>query len=341
MAVMNEQSIGEVNTLLPWHQPLWAQLWSARQQQRLAHALLLIGIDGIGKQYFAEQLAQAVLCQQPTSNGFACRECHACHMIQAKSHPDFITIVPEKAGQKIAVDQIREIISLAYATTLLGGYRVIIVSPATSMNTNAANALLKLLEEPPTNTLFILLSNKALRMPATIVSRCQKVVFAKPEKHIALTWLNQQITNQKVDAHLLLKLADGAPLKALAMLEQDLLTLRNNVYQGLHSISQGIVDPLALATQLHTMDQLSVVDLLLSWLTDLLRYKLTEDPTQLVNADYRHEILAISVKLLKSNLLAYMDDLQQTRGDLLISTSLNKQLVVEDLLIKWTNYVSS
>ncbi len=109
----------------------------------------------------------------------------------------------------------------------------------------------------------------------------------------------------------------------------------------MHALSKGEADPLHLAAKWQDADQTCLVDLLLSWLTDLLRYKITNDQTTLVNSDYKNEIAKVSVELLKNNLLAYMDHLQQTRQYLAASLNLNKQLLVEDLLIRWTEYVSS
>jgi DNA polymerase-3 subunit delta' len=325
--------------ILPWQRAPWEQLWNAKQQQRLAHALLLVGIDGIGKSQFAYAFAAAILCSQPGDTGVRCGTCHSCCMINAKMHPDLVIIEPEEAGKKIGVDQIRSIIKNVNETTLKGGFRVIVINPATAMNVNAANALLKTLEEPAPNTLLILVSNQSLRLPATILSRCQKVNFSRPTSDEALHWLNQQMTDAKVDPQLLLKLADGAPLKALVMLENDLLSLRHELYQGFHSLSAGQGNPIQMAAKWQDADHLSVVDLLLSWLTDLLRFKLTQNHADLVNADYKNEITRISISLLQNNVLAYMDHLQQTRADLLSSVNLNKQLLLEDLFIRWAQYV--
>ncbi|MDR3492936.1 MAG: DNA polymerase III subunit delta' [Gammaproteobacteria bacterium] len=327
--------------IFTWQTQVWQHLWHAKQNQRLAHALLFLGQDGIGMQEFALAFANAILCSQPNELGNWCRACQACHLLHAGTHPDLIIIEPEKAGQKISVDQIRDIIKSVNETTLQGGYRIVVINPSTSMNTNAANALLKSLEEPVNNTLFILISDEGLRLPATIMSRCQKIVFAKPTHTQAVQWLQAQLKNEKIDTQLLLKLADGAPLRALSLLEKDLLGLRKDVYQGLHALSQGHSDPVKLAAKWQNEDQINMVDLLLSWLTDLLRYKLTEDPAHLINSDYHNEIVKISVSLLKNNLLAYIEHLQQTRGVLLTSANLNKQLLLEDLLIRWTHYVSS
>jgi DNA polymerase-3 subunit delta' len=325
--------------ILPWQTLPWQQLWQAQCQARLPHAVLLIGADGIGKSQFAYAVANTVLCHQPAENGAWCGQCHDCHMVRAKSHPDLMLIIPEE-GKKISVDQIRHLVKNVYETTLRGGYRVIIIHPATAMNANAANALLKTLEEPPANTLFILISNQSLRLPATIISRCQKIFFSKPEYATALTWLNQKIADPKIEPHLLLKLADGAPFKALSFIESDWLNLRKEVYENFYLLSQREVDPLQLALKWQDADHLSLVDLLISWLTDLLRFQLSNHHTALVNADYKTEIVNTSVVVLQKNLLSYMDHLQQVRADLLSAVNLNKQLLLEDLFIRWAYHVS-
>jgi DNA polymerase III subunit delta' len=327
--------------LFPWQAKNWQTLWQMRQQNRLAHGLLFVGMDGIGKRQFAQTFAYAMLCSKVSEAGVACSECSNCHLLNAGTHPDLVWVEPAEVGKKISVDQVRDIIKNVNETSLKGGYRLIIINPASAMNVNAANALLKTLEEPAPNTLLILISNPSLRLPATIISRCQKIIFNSVDHAAALTWLKQQLTEEKVSPDLLLKLAHGAPLRALALVDKDLLSMRAEFYQGFYSLTEGKLDPVELAAKWYDTDHISVVDLLLSWLTDLLRYKMTTDPALLTNTDYKTEIMKISVALLRANLLAYIDEVQKTRAVLLSSINLNKQLVLEDLFIRWAHYVPS
>jgi DNA polymerase-3 subunit delta' len=181
--------------IFPWQAIQWQQLVRARQQEKLAHALLFSGLDGIGKNKFARAFAHLLLCTKPSELGVWCGECHSCHMVAAGTHPDLVLIEVEEKAKNISVDQIRALIKNVNETTLTGGYRVVIIHPATAMNVNAANALLKTLEEPAAKTCIILVAEEGVRMPATIISRCQKVLFTKPEYQQALTWLKQQITD--------------------------------------------------------------------------------------------------------------------------------------------------
>ncbi len=327
-------------TIFPWQYGSWQQLWESKQKHKLAHALLLVGMDGLGKSQFAYELAAALLCREPSGWGVRCGKCHGCCMMTAKSHPDFMVVEPAETGKKISVDQVRDVIKNVNETTLKGGFRVIIISPATSMNVNAANALLKTLEEPAPNTLLMLVSNAGLRLPATIISRCQQVAFSKPHHADAIAWLQKKISDEKVNPQLLLKLADGAPLKALALLESDVISLRQGLYQDIYSLSQGQADPLQLAAKWQDGDPINIVDLLLSWLTDILRFKVTQDPVDLLNLDYKTEITRTGINLLPNNLFVYIDYLQQARSDLMRAINLNKQLLLETLFIRWTDYVS-
>jgi DNA polymerase-3 subunit delta' len=337
---VSEAVVTQQQTFFPWQLGAWEQLTRAKNAASLPHALLLVGIDGIGKRHFANKFANYVLCKNPQTDA-ECGKCQDCHLFRANTHPDFLWVEPEAPGKIINVEQIRAVVKRVNESTLTGGFRVIIINPATAMNINAANALLKTLEEPTPNTLIMLICNQGLRLPATVISRCQKVIFTKPPHAQAVAWLREQLDDDKIDPQLLLKLADGAPLKALFWLQEDLFSLRKELYQGLHALSQGDADPLALAVKWLDVDQCSLVDLVLSWLTDLLRYKLTSDEELLINSDYKNEIAKVSVSLLKDNLLAYIDHLQHTRSHLAAALNLNKQLMLEDLFIRWAEYVSS
>ena len=224
----------ETPIIFPWHETIWQPLWQRKSEDRLPHALLFSGADGVGKKQFAQSLAHAVLCQSPDTAGKTCGTCRACNLLRADSHPDYVLIEPEEPGQMIKIDQIRELVNAVNETTLLGGYRVIIINPASAMNINAANALLKTLEEPSPKTLLILICNQSMRLPATIMSRCQRITFSKPANDAALTWLKTQVDNQTPDTLLLaLKIAEYAPIKAKDFFSTDLLTFRTDLYKNL------------------------------------------------------------------------------------------------------------
>lgn len=328
-------------TIFPWQQSQWNVLWNAKQKNCLSHAILLAGASGLGKKQFAAVFSAALLCDESDKNGKICGKCHNCSLIRAKSHPDLHWIVPESAGQMIKIDQIRHIVSTANETAMQGKFKIIIIHPAHAMNQYAANALLKTLEEAAPNTLFILISEQNLRLPLTIQSRCQKIVFQKPKKQDALDWLRAQDISRDLDLELLLNLSQGAPLRALSLIEKDILTLRQNIYRGLFDLSQGQSNPLQLAMQWQEYDMIIIFHLILYWLRDLLRFQLMHEQAVLVNSDYQTCFSHIIQMLSRKNILNYIEFIQERYANFLNLQNLNRQLLLEELLIQWTQYYVS
>ncbi len=189
--------------ILPWQHDLFQQL--SMQGERMHHALLLYGKSGIGKLAFAEHLARYLLCRQPSTEG-ACGHCESCHWIDEGAHPDLKILMPlEKdeddskskkktnKSQQIVIDQVRDLHeALALTQHQSGANRVVLVHPAEALNAAASNALLKLLEEPPKQTVFLLVAHHKHRLLPTILSRCLKVEMPVPNQAQGLAWLNSQ-----------------------------------------------------------------------------------------------------------------------------------------------------
>ncbi len=160
--------------LINAHAPLWERVEQALTKQRIPEAMLFIGPRFTGKLSFAYRYMAMLQCQNKTP---PCGQCKACHLIWNRIHPDIHHIEPEAVGGSIKIDQIREIHQTIYQSPKCGHHRFILIKPADRMNIAAANALLKVLEEPPSHTIFILIAEQMNSVPATIVSRCQKYVF--------------------------------------------------------------------------------------------------------------------------------------------------------------------
>ena len=157
--------------LFPWTYPQWQQLVQRVTEQRLPHAMLFTGIEGVGKLQIAYQFAQSLLCEHPDDDHMPCQQCRSCTQFDGKTHPDFHLLEPEEEGKAIKVDQIRELIDKFALASHYQRYRVAIISPAESMNLSAANSLLKSLEEPPKNTMIILVSSHSTLLPPTKYGR--------------------------------------------------------------------------------------------------------------------------------------------------------------------------
>jgi DNA polymerase-3 subunit delta' len=223
--------MSRLDVFLPWQAELAAQ-W-LKQRERFAHAWLIHGVPGIGKRQFALAAASSLLCESP-QGGFACGKCAACLWVMAGNHPDLRRIRPDavameegagspdddtdtagaakKAPSKdIRVDQLRALGSWFNTATHRAGLRVAVVYPAQAMNAIAANALLKVLEEPPAHTVFLLVADAPDRLLPTLVSRCRRLPLPMPSSNQSLAWLKEQGMR---DPDQWLAAAGGAPLLA-------------------------------------------------------------------------------------------------------------------------------
>lgn len=220
-------------SFLPWQQEQAAK-WLG-QRERFAHAWLLHGLPGVGKRQFALAAAASLLCEAP-AGGLACGECAACLWLKSGSHPDLRRIRPEALAQEegafnavsddseatgaaakkqpskeIKVEQLRALHTWFNTATHRGGWRVAVLYPARAMNAITANALLKVLEEPPAHTIFLLVADAPDRLLPTLVSRCRRLPLSAPNKDQSLLWLENEGV---AEAAQWLAAAGGAPLLA-------------------------------------------------------------------------------------------------------------------------------
>ncbi|MBK7540479.1 MAG: DNA polymerase III subunit delta' [Candidatus Competibacteraceae bacterium] len=271
---------------LPWHEPLWGQLQARRAAGRLPHAWLLAGPDGLGKRVFARRLAAALLCEAPEAAGDACMRCRSCRLFQAGSHPDYRAVQPAEDGKAIKVDQIRELSEFLGFTAQYGRCKVALLEPADRLNVNAANSLLKTLEEPPGNSLLVLATSQPARLPATVRSRCQKVRFEPPPVGEALPWLKSRMA-AGLEAQILLDVAGGAPLAALALADPRRWNRRRQLIDSYDRVLNGTTDPVRAAETWGQGDLAENLRWLVGWHSDLIRLKMSSEPPRLGNPDLR------------------------------------------------------
>lgn len=313
--------------IYPWQENHWQHLLA---NKKLPHALLLTGPEGLGKKHFALTLSHALLCGQTNA---PCGNCRACHLIKAGSHSNLLIVEPAEPGQMIKIDQIRAAIHFANETALQSGNKFIIINPASSMNINAANALLKTLEEPAADTLFILVAHSISRLPATITSRCQKIIFKKPAEQEAMDWLRARIKKPDQELKLLLNLSSGSPIKAAELSETELLQLRHDLYQGLQNLILKKSSPIQLAAPLQDKNSIDLLNLILLWLRDLLSFKLTSGQSPLINFDLQNDFSRLHTLVSQQKILLWLDEVQKNLSYCLNSLNLNKQLLLEKLFV--------
>ncbi|GAB3276107.1 DNA polymerase III subunit delta' [Parahaliea aestuarii] len=209
---MNLEGLPAVSAPLPWHAEAWQRLGLQLEEGRFPHALLLAGSSGTGKARLALALARLLLCHAPSA-GHNCGQCQGCELSRNGTHGDFLWLQPGEKSRVVKIDQVRQAVDFAHWTAGFGQRKVLVISPANAMNTNAANALLKSLEEPSANTHILLVCERLHGVPATIRSRCQILRFPLPAAEPALAWLDSLTGERRVSSELL-ELAGGAPLRA-------------------------------------------------------------------------------------------------------------------------------
>ncbi|MFQ3229124.1 DNA polymerase III subunit delta' [Reinekea sp.] len=160
-------------------------------QNKLPHGLLMVGHEGNGSRELTTSVIQYLMCTAPVA-GFACSECKSCQLLASGSHPDFLKVIPEGKSLTIKVDAIRQLTHLVSETAQQAGNKVVYIQNAEKMNLNAANALLKVLEEPTPNTFLLMDVDELSRVLPTVRSRSRLVRLSTPSQAQSLAWIAEQ-----------------------------------------------------------------------------------------------------------------------------------------------------
>jgi DNA polymerase-3 subunit delta' len=302
---------------LPWLAPLTAQIERAVARNRLPHALLIHAAPGLGGESLAAWIAAFVLCE--TRIEAPCGHCAACRLLAAGNHPDLHWVAREEDASQLQIDQIRALCDVLSLKSYRGGYKVGVVATADVMNANAANALLKTLEEPPPQSLLILCAARPSRLPATIVSRCQRLTIATPPRELALEWLNSQAPG---DWSRVLDFASGAPLRALELQANAFASLDEEMTQALARLARRELDIPGTAERWARNALERRLEWIETWITDSIRAALRA-PADLQSPGGIRKI---------RGLYGVLDHARGMRLEL--STSLNMQLAAEQLLLE-------
>ena len=303
-----------------WHTE-FAQSWFDRVEHgRLPHAVLLAGPVGVGKRAAAAWMAAQRL-QLDTS-----RPVPGYPVVQPQ-HPDICWISTPEDKHSIGIEQIRSLVGQLSLTSYAGGAKVAVIEPANAMTINAANSLLKTLEEPPGDTLIVLVADRVGRLPATIFSRCQRIDFATPPQAIALDWLN---SIQPGAAWLAaLRAAGGAPLAAVEALDD--LDANAAMARDLVTLGRGDGSPIEVAARWSKSDP----GFVLNWMAQQIRLAILLTSAGRDRADGLAIDESVLRRMDRRNLFCYLDIINRLRGQ--PGGSYNVQATFEGLLIDWAD----
>jgi len=314
-----------------WLASHWRALGAYMETGRVPQALLITGREGVGKTVLADAFSQKLLCRSPAE--YACGDCVSCRLYAAGTLPDFIRIEPEEQGKIIPVDAIRGLIASLSLKPQYSGRRVVLISPAHQMNVSSANSLLKTLEEPDEHTSLLLLTDSPQSLLPTIQSRCQRLDIGLPERSVALAWLKAQ--GQAGRAETLLALARGAPLLALGLAGEGIIEKRSEFFAGWHGLLGRKGEPCLLADNWSKFPCETLADWMISWTMDMIRLRSAPHWKEVDNPDFAEHLQAAAQQISLRALFGYLDRLGAARR--MLSGQVNRQLLLEELLILWLN----
>jgi DNA polymerase-3 subunit delta' len=301
--------------LLPWFEPFVQNMAARYQQNQLPQGLILPVDEVEGAQGLARQIAHNWLCAHKS----ACGKCKPCNLYKSEQHPDFIEIHPD--GQQIKIDQIRLLSQETLkATHFLQGLRVVVLYQADRLNVAAANALLKTLEEPESNTVFLMMTTKVSLLPPTIRSRCQLQGVPKPATSSVHSWIGHQahhLQSEQIE-WLLLMLGGVIPVQK-AIQDQKIQAMLQCRSAWMHSLKNQVVVA-----------------------SDLVQY--TEKNHQLSLA-ILHRLLVQKIERARQNphqvrrLLLMCGELDRVRHDLSRMATMNFHALCQSLMIQYKNAV--
>ena len=321
--------IGNHNSVsqpLPWLAAAQERVNASLRQERLGHALLIHAPRGVGAEELARWISQLALCT--ASGSKPCNECRACHLFAAGNHPDFHWVTRAEDAQQVQIGQIRELCEIFALKSYRGGRKVGVIATADLMNANAANALLKTLEEPPPDALLVLIAERPSRLPATVVSRCQRIMLAVPARTVALQWLAER-DSAVSDWSELLEFAAGAPLRALALHANGFEKLHHEMSGSLRALQERSLDIPATAER---------------WARDSLEGRLAWIETWITKSLREAFLRAANLQSLPGirkirGLYGLLDRIRALKLEL--GTPLNMQLAAEELLLQAQDAMSN
>ncbi|MFZ5944519.1 MAG: DNA polymerase III subunit delta' [Bacillota bacterium] len=304
------------------------------QSRHISHAYIFSGPEGVGKRTTALAFAQGINCLQPSLNLDERCSCLSCRKSMGGNHPDIEIIRPE--GLSIKIDQVRTLRNKVFYKCYESKFKVIIIDDAHLFTIEAANSLLKVLEEPPEKTIFILITAESQQLPDTIVSRCQQIQFHPLAVSCIIELLAESFPQHLERLPLVAGLARGSLTRAAGLLEDgQLLEKRTDTINLLKRVFETTPGEILLWCEKWDKDKQNIkiiFELIQFWYRDLLIWRTTSREDLLINQDYLVDIK--NNKHTLSGIQKCLTLINQCRKHL--DFNANPRLVLEVFLLRTT-----
>jgi DNA polymerase-3 subunit delta' len=313
------------------HEKQISVLQTATARNRVPHAYLFYGTEGVGKRTVAEIFSKAMNCRDNTTD--SCDVCPSCVKIDRGNHPDVVMIRAE--GQFIKIKEIRELQEQMKFRPLEGRKRIFIIDDADRMNIVSANALLKTLEEPSASNILILITARPHQLPMTILSRCQHVRFNPLQRETIAAYLQKKVSLDS-QASFLISLSSGGSIgRALTLHDDSYLTTRNAVFTIMSKIRMN--DPLMVLLLPNDFGQdrkevMERLGILMAGYRDALVYKETGEVDRVINQDHIDVIQSVAENVAGRDILNSIRAVD--RAFHALSQNANKQLTLETMVFR-------
>lgn len=303
--------------------------------QKISHAYMISGENMSGKEFIAKAFAQALLCENPGEDGEACNECHSCRQAVTRNNPDIIYVTHEKPNI-ISVEEIRtQIVSDVSIKPYKGKWKIYILNEAEKMNTQAQNALLKTLEEPPEYVVIMLLTTNTQMMLPTIISRCIPINMRPVDDNLVRKYLMKEEKIPDYQADICVAFARGNIGKAKSLAtSEEFDEIKDESIRILKYIDR--MDTTDLLDTLKKLAEYKLriddfLDIMIVWYRDVLMYKATMDADALV---FKEEISDITKRANKSSydgIETIISSISKTKAR--IRANVNYELAMELMLL--------
>ncbi len=311
------------------HQKQLATLRWALEKDRLHHAYFFLGPEGVGKRTVALSLAMAIQCREREYD--SCGGCANCRQVQSGNHPDVRVVAPLAGKKEISIQQVRELERELNYRAFSGRKKIALVDPASLMNFSAQNALLKTLEEPPKESLLILLSTSTGAVLPTLLSRCLRLSFSPLPAEVVASFLVAQKGMKQQEAELLAAMTMGSLGKAVSPETQELVARTRVWAEKIGSLTRGdcggwmtLAEELASARE----DALKFLEWVKGWYRDILIYRVTESSRGISNLAVERDIKQQANLYTRERLLFLLSRALQAEAD--IRRNVNRRMALEN-----------